>query len=77
MKKIKIAQIGVGHDHAGDIFNTQHNVIYSHGDNFNKKTISRWESRYVSLGVRWNFINGKKSRTKTVESGDEEQRNRL
>ena len=62
---------------AGDIFNTQHNVIYSHGDNFNKKTISRWESRYVSLGVRWNFINGKKSRTKTVESGDEEQRNRL
>ena len=62
---------------ATDIFNTMHNVIYSHGDDFSKKTISRWESQGVSLSVRWNFINGKKSKTKTVESGDSEQRDRL
>ena len=62
---------------ATDIFNTQYNVIYSHGDDFKKKTISHWESQGVSISMRWNFIKGKKSSTKTVESGNSEQRDRL
>ncbi|MDD4819537.1 MAG: outer membrane beta-barrel family protein, partial [Flavobacteriales bacterium] len=60
-----------------DVFGSMKNTIYSSGAQFEKKTISRWDAQSVTLGVRWNFAQGKNSKTKKVESGNSEDRNRL
>ena len=60
-----------------DIFGTLSNTINISNSQFNKHVLSHWSGQTVSLGVRWNFINGKKSKTKQVETGNNDDRNRL
>lgn len=53
--------------------------MYAYGDNYRKHTVNRegGGTQNLSFSVRWNFKSGKNVKVKKVESGSQEERDRL